>query len=372
MLPGITHEKSAFYWGNTVRFIVLNAFVRYNKSKPVSEGLFVTISVVMPVFNVEPFLARAVDSVRAQTFQDFELILVDDGSTDDSGSICDTFAASDSRISAIHQENLGLSAARNAGIDASNGNYLCFIDSDDYIFPGMLMTLLAAMENRQIEAARCGRIDIEHALFPSLFTSAEQQSSFLREAGWKKTEFSPGIRTGMALLSDFLLINQPYSVCSTLFRREIFESVRFPEGRYCEDAFFWLAFCQQDFSLMNIDLLGYVAVKRDGSITTSPNPTRFIDWAHIHTKMFGYADAHNDDACRTKCFERVIGAAQKRGILKNASTEYLKDIASIGQFIKSNKKYLEKTEIYQNCNLLGRLDCRMVLCRLALQFRKRQ
>ena len=91
------------------------------------------ISVIVPVYNVEKYLPRCIDSILAQTFTDFELILVDDGSPDNCGAICDEYAVKDSRICVIHQKNQGVSAARNTGIEASKGEYVTFIDSDDYI-----------------------------------------------------------------------------------------------------------------------------------------------------------------------------------------------------------------------------------------------
>ena len=91
------------------------------------------ISVIVPVYKVEAYLQECVDSILAQTFEDFELILVDDGSPDNCGAICDAYAGKDSRVKVIHQENQGLSGARNTGIEASKGEFLTFVDSDDMV-----------------------------------------------------------------------------------------------------------------------------------------------------------------------------------------------------------------------------------------------
>ena len=90
------------------------------------------ISVIIPVYNVEIYIKKCIDSVLNQTFQNFEIILIDDGSTDNSGRICNEYVLKDNRIKVIHQNNAGLSAARNKGIDVSSGNYICFLDSDDW------------------------------------------------------------------------------------------------------------------------------------------------------------------------------------------------------------------------------------------------
>ena len=91
------------------------------------------ISIVSPVFNVEKFLARCLDSLVNQTLSDIEIILVDDGSPDNSGRICDEYAKKDDRVIVIHKENGGVSSARNVGIDKAKGKYICFVDSDDYV-----------------------------------------------------------------------------------------------------------------------------------------------------------------------------------------------------------------------------------------------
>lgn len=97
------------------------------------DKLMPTISVIVPIYNVEPYLHRCVDSVLEQTFADFELILVDDGSPDNCGAICDEYATKDGRVRVIHKENGGLSSARNAGIEAAAGEFILFVDADDVI-----------------------------------------------------------------------------------------------------------------------------------------------------------------------------------------------------------------------------------------------
>ena len=109
------------------------------------------ISVIVPVYNTEKYLNRCVDSILAQTFTDFELLLIDDGSTDGSGSICDEYAAKDSRVKVFHKENGGVSRARNLGIANAKGEYLSFIDSDDYIRPEMYAKLVAVINEYGVD-----------------------------------------------------------------------------------------------------------------------------------------------------------------------------------------------------------------------------
>lgn len=113
------------------------------------------ISVIVPVYNVEKYLPRCIDSILAQTFTDFELLLIDDGSSDNSGRICDKYAMNDKRIRAFHQENGGVSYARNMGLDKSKGEYVFFIDSDDYVESDCLASLYACMQNQSADIVFC-------------------------------------------------------------------------------------------------------------------------------------------------------------------------------------------------------------------------
>lgn len=114
------------------------------------------LSIIVPVYKVERYLPRCIDSILAQTFRDFELILIDDGSPDNCGLICDTYAAQYPRIKVIHQDNQGVSAARNAALDIATGTYLGFVDGDDWIDPQMYETMIAAASQFQADMVVCG------------------------------------------------------------------------------------------------------------------------------------------------------------------------------------------------------------------------
>ncbi len=118
------------------------------------------ISVIVPVYNVEQYLPRCVESILAQTYENLEILLVDDGTKDNSGAICDAYARQDARVKAIHKKNGGLSSARNAGIDAATGEYLSFVDSDDWIEPDMYEKMMALMEKYSVRLVCAGRWDV--------------------------------------------------------------------------------------------------------------------------------------------------------------------------------------------------------------------
>ena len=112
-------------------------------------------SVIVPIYNVEKYLSRCIDSVLSQTFADFELILVDDGSPDNCPEICDKYAQKDHRIKVVHKENAGLGMARNLGVEVATGDFICFIDSDDFIEEECLNAMYSAAEENKVDLVIC-------------------------------------------------------------------------------------------------------------------------------------------------------------------------------------------------------------------------
>ena len=113
------------------------------------------ISVIVPVYNVEPYLRKCLDSIVNQTYRDFEILIIDDGSTDGSGRICDEYAEKDSRIKVFHTENRGLSCARNLGLAEAKGEWIGFVDSDDWIEPDMYEVLIRRAEETGADVVEC-------------------------------------------------------------------------------------------------------------------------------------------------------------------------------------------------------------------------
>lgn len=177
------------------------------------------ISVVVPVYKVEEYLPVCVDSILKQTYTDFELILVDDGSPDQCGVICDRDAAQDSRIQVIHKKNGGLSDARNAGIEVAKGEYITFVDSDDYLHPDYLKDMLTVAVEHQAAIVQCN-FTHEAALLGA--ANNEQQEASL---------FTPA-----EALHDLLKMNiVQVNAWAKLYRRDLFKTIRYPYGRINED-----------------------------------------------------------------------------------------------------------------------------------------
>ena len=179
------------------------------------------ISIIVPVYKVEKYLNECIDSILAQTFTDFELILVDDGSPDNCPALCDAAAEKDSRVRVIHQQNKGLSGARNAGIDVARGNWLGFVDSDDMIDPTFCEKMLHAAVQAGAEMAVCNILRMKENKALDSY-----QEHCLKDEVLSREEIVHRIQ-----LSPF------YMVMTRLCRREVFEKIRFPEGKNYEDAF---------------------------------------------------------------------------------------------------------------------------------------
>lgn len=182
------------------------------------------VSVIVPVYNAEQYLARCVNSILSQSYPNFELILVDDGSLDRCGDICDTFATQDHRIRVIHQENQGQAAARNHGVSVATGQWVCFVDSDDAIHPSMLEEMVKALSSNP-DAKICAAQFAEGNALPEDFSSPCHCS------------FHPYSVTQdflVNLLSEGRL--QYYCICAELIHIDIVRKIPFTAGKVYEDS----------------------------------------------------------------------------------------------------------------------------------------
>lgn len=179
------------------------------------------ISVIVPVYNVEKLLPKCLDSILAQTHENLEIILVDDGTKDRGGLICDEYAARDSRIKVIHKENGGLSSARNAGLDIARGEYIGFVDSDDWIEPQMYETMLALAEKHGVKLVCAGRWDVSER-------TGEKTKGLCPE----KEEVVSGEELAGRI---FLWQNLDSAAWDKLYHRSLWQTQRYPLGRINED-----------------------------------------------------------------------------------------------------------------------------------------
>lgn len=179
------------------------------------------ISVIVPVYNVASYLPECLDSILSQDYERLDVILIDDGSTDASGSLCDDYARRDSRVRVIHQKNAGAAAAKNAGLRAARGEYLCFADSDDYLEPGAYSYMVSLLQEYDADIVRCA--------FRSVFRS---------HAELHLTEQSRCVTDGKAFLTQFITDWTCGLLWNKLYKRSLFAGVFFEEGHKIDDDYF--------------------------------------------------------------------------------------------------------------------------------------
>lgn len=219
------------------------------------------VSVIVPVYRVERYLQRCVDSILAQTHRDIEVILIDDGSPDHCGRICDDYALADSRVVVIHQANGGLSAARNAGLDVARGGFVTFVDSDDWIHRSLVAELLRVLEVAGADIAVC-----RHSV---------------AESDQPQCEMSEVTRVFSAEEALAELLGPEYVTMvvawGKLYRVGLFAGVRFPVGRVHEDEFTTHRLYHRARLVVVADSELYCYRQREGSITSARNPAARAD-----------------------------------------------------------------------------------------------
>ena len=216
------------------------------------------VSIIVPVYNVEKYLGKCIDSILAQTFTDYELFLVDDGSPDNCGKICDEYAGKDGRIKVIHKENGGLSDARNVAIDIASGEYLSFIDSDDYVEPDMIESMYKALIETDSDVAVCGMDSFDENGRVTDYYKPHEKRMVCK--GEDRCEF----------------LYQP-SACNKLYKETIFEDLRFPKGRLYEDAYVFHYILEKAPSFVYTGKVSYHYYQRSQSIMRSDYTIRSTD-----------------------------------------------------------------------------------------------
>ena len=221
------------------------------------------LSIIIPVYNVSKYLKFTLDNVLLQEYTNYELILVDDGSTDGSGKICDDYAKHDFRIKVIHQENQGVSVARNTGVSAATGEYIGFVESDDLIEPSMFNILMsiAIAENADIVQCRHNRNSKVNDVSYSCQKKIVDGKTFVRNI----FSFSGGEYTNQVAL------------WSKIYKKKLFSNIHFPEGRTYEDEHETYKLCLHASKIVLIPDELYHYVKRENSIITGVAPNKMVD-----------------------------------------------------------------------------------------------
>lgn len=278
------------------------------------------ISVIVPVYKVEPYLHRCADSILAQTFKKFELILVDDGSPDNCPQICDEYSEKDNRVKVIHKANGGLGSARNAGLDIAVGEYLAFVDSDDYIGPTMLEKMLNSLEGENADICICG-----------FQRFGELNSNVKTTAFAEYTVISGEEALGGLFSNNYILFT---IACNKLLKRQLFNTLRFPEGKLYEDGYAAFRYLYEAKKVVCLKESFYFYRIRQGSITTTENHDRIIDSFSAETDAVDFLRSSGLRALMLKAQKRYLLALVAALRRYNPSREEISE-----QFKEVHKEY---------------------------------
>ena len=273
------------------------------------------ISIIVPIYKVEKYLSKCIDSILSQTFTDFELILVDDGSPDSCGKLCDEYALKDNRIKVIHKENGGLSDARNAGIKVAKGKYLGFVDSDDYIAPDMYELLYRLLTESNAEIAVCDAVLVDEETEANYTESTElyvlEREKALQEMIFKR----------------LFAVN----AWNKLYKRELFSNILYPKGMLYEDLATTYKLIDKTQRVVYTPAKKYAYVQRQGSIMNQTGYKVKEDKVLIVREMIEYFVGKT---CSAELFA---------GMIRYLLTDIYK-MAAVGN-LTENKKYVNELKM---------------------------
>ncbi|MDB8558414.1 glycosyltransferase [Turicibacter sanguinis] len=243
-----------------------------------------TLSIIVPVYNVESYLKRCLDSILAQTFQDFQLIIINDGSTDCSGQICNSYAKNNEKVIVIHQENQGLSAARNKGLSCAIGDYIGFVDSDDFILETMYEIMIKEAFYYDADIVSANYLKHDNQILKSdkkkgplkFYNNIEALNNYLLDFDDKERKI------------DTVVWNK-------IYKRNLFKDIRFPVGKIYEDGYVTYKLLYYAHKTIHIDKVLYFYSQRDGSISKSKfserDATAYDDWKDIYRFIYKNANS---------------------------------------------------------------------------------
>ena len=289
------------------------------------------ISIILPVYNVANYLNKCMDSILNQTYSNYELIIIDDGSTDNSGKICDEYKLKDNRIQVIHQKNLGLSAARNKGINLSTGKYITFIDSDDFVDNQYIEILYKTILDNKADISICDKnYYSKNKRNISKIIKDYKFEIISKEETYKRMFLKKGIG---------------FAVWAKLYKTGILKQNKFTEGKLYEDIFIINSLIESANKIVVTNYNGYYYLKRTESITSkkfSKKNMDLIEGSKIF-KDFMFLNYPNLDKYTIRGYINANYAIYNKAILDK---NYKKEYCSIRKEILSYKKEIFTNNIY--------------------------
>ena len=303
------------------------------------------ISIIVPVYNIKEYLPSCLDSIIAQSFTDFELILIDDGSSDGSGDICEYYSLLDNRIRVYHKTNEGVSKARNFGIEIAEGEWIAFIDGDDYIVPEYLEALVNSISGPGVGMACCNM----------LFVNPDGTTT---QCPYIETQKFSSISIRNTFFSDGKTKVQFYSPVNKIIRRSLIGDIRFKPFALGEDLLFIFELLGNNTDIIVIPLMGYHYIKRHDSATTAKFSIKRLDYvksAHMITELASSYSNNLFLEAQVWTLRHIIVTI--RQIYRTKLEISCKD------FIKNEKLYIKQhKELLNKLELKRRLDYLMLSC----------
>ena len=263
------------------------------------------VSVIIPVYNVRPYLAEALDSVLYQTYGDLEIIIIDDGSTDGSGEVCAAYAEKDARIRLIHTENRGLSAARNKGLDCMTGEAVAFLDPDDAFQPDYIRIMRESMIRENADVVLC-----KYAF--------HYETGNMRQTGREK--ICPSIKEGGYGRDDALraLVENKlgHTVWNKLYSSDLWCTVRYPEGHVYEDIDTTYRILDLCHKVYVVDLPLYLKRQHRESITATWPKEHVQDWMQSRSHLESYVQAHTPGIFTSE-HEQILRYTRLRALIRS-------------------------------------------------------
>lgn len=299
------------------------------------------VSVIVPIYNVEAYLDKCVETICDQTYKKLEIILVDDGSPDRCPELCDEWEKRDSRIHVVHKKNGGLSDARNVGIDVSHGDYIMFVDSDDWIEIDMVENLLNEIKTNRADICACGIV----YEYPG--------KSRIREVVSFKGSSTDALRH---LYNN---TNYPVAAWNKIYRRKCWDTLRFPLQKLCEDAFTTYQLIDRAEAIVQVPKAFYHYRIRANSIMTSKFRHKMMDEEEAWRKNYEFMMIHYPEHKKASYdfyLQRVDHLINTMD--ESARIKYKEDYTLLKQILKKNALYIlfssqismkQRLKLFSNC-----------------------
>lgn len=297
------------------------------------------ISIIVPVYNVENYIEQCLDSLINQTYKNLEIVIVNDGSTDSSGEFCEQYAEADKRIKYHYQKNNGVALARNVGLDIADGEYVCFVDPDDYCEFGMLEKLYELIVKYDADVACCRWKKIKKEIFSGV--------------GGYEFAKKENVLTNLEMVEMYTK-SMDWPVWNKLYKKELIKSIKFPEIRYGEDFFTVFRWLYNASKIVYIqDSLYNYRIMRKGSNTSNRN--------NILLKI-------SCDLNQLQQFKKMLFEINDSKLIENFNVRYLRSLYDLRCDIENTEESEEKRSLLSKIdveiknldiyiNSLGRSKC---------------